>query len=360
MPRSFYGGTEPDKVGLLGHAYALFYELTGERRYLLAALHAADALARNVRAGDAAHMPWPFRVHARTGRTVDRAEFGGLVVGPLELFDELIELGAGNTRSYRRARDTAWSWLLQQQLNPKSAAWNRWSGFYEDVPYNPASRNQAVPTLTALYLLRHPSRDSQWQEHAETLLRYVRESFGHGPLAGAWAIDEQRAPGRPGCCSPAGLGSTTSRWAVANAALATLVGDDEARETAFRSLNYATYFEAGRGLISCCGKRGYNTFWFSDGYADYLRSFNWAMALMPELAPKHQTHLLGSSSVVQAVSYSKSSVGYRTFDDDAMDVLRLAFRPARISGGTFSVEVRDGDYVVRVRHERSRRIRISG
>jgi hypothetical protein len=46
LPRRFYGGTEPDKVGLLGRGYLLFYELTGDRRYLRAAIHAADALAR--------------------------------------------------------------------------------------------------------------------------------------------------------------------------------------------------------------------------------------------------------------------------------------------------------------------------
>jgi pimeloyl-ACP methyl ester carboxylesterase len=360
LPRRFYGGTEPDKVGLLGRGYLLFYELTGERRFLSAAVNAADALAAHVRAGDAAHTPWPFRVDARTGRVVDRAEFGGLVVGPVQLFDDLIDLGVGHTDAYRRARDVALAWLLRFQLNSGSAAWNRWSGFYEDVPYNPASRNQAVPTLTALYLLRHPERDPSWREHVTGLLRYVRAAFGRGPYVGAWAIDEQRAPGRPGCCSPAGLGSTTSRWAAAIAALAARLDDDEARETAVRSLNYSTYFEAGHGLISCCGRRSQNTFWFSDGYADYLRSFNWAMAELPELAPKHRNHLLGSSSVVQAVSYGRRAVAYRTFDDDAVDVLRLAFRPSHVSGGTFAVEPRDGDFVVRVQHAGSRRIRVSG
>jgi hypothetical protein len=356
MPRRFYGGTEPDKVGLLGHGYLLFYELTGERRYLRAALNAANALARHVRAGDAGHSPWPFRVDARTGRVLDRAEFGGAVVGPLELLDDLIELGLGNTAAYRRAQSLGWNWLEEQQLET-----NRWSGFYEDVPYNPASRNQAAPTLTALYLLRDPVRDPLWQQHVSKLLEYVRTHFGRGPFAGAWAIDEQRAPGRPGCCSPVGLGSTTSRWAVANAALYQRTGDTRTRELAVRSLNYATYFAAADGRVSCCGRRPQNTYWFSDGYADYLRSFNWGMALLPDLAPKRENHLLGSSSVVRAVAYGRNRVSYTTFAETATDVLRLQFRPTSVSGGEVTVQpAGGGDYVVRVQHDHSHRITLAG
>jgi len=377
VPRAFYGGTEPDKVGLLGLGYLLFYEQTGERRYLTASLRAADALARHVRAGNASRTPWPFRVNARTGAVVDGAQFGGMVVGPVRLFDELLELGVGNTASYRRARDLAWSWLLEHQLNPSSPAFNRWSGFYEDVPYNLASRNQASPTMTALYLLQSESassRDPLWQEHASSLLRYVQASFGRGPFAGAWGIDEQRAPGRPGCCSPVGLGSTTSRWAVANAALYAHTGDQRAHELAIRSLNYATYFTAGNGLVSCCGRRPQNTYWFSDGYGDYLRSFNWAMALLPEVAPAHQNHLLGSSSVVQTVAYASRGLTYRTFRDQAEEVLRLVFRPTHVVAGNVNLMLRadlsaegytiqplgDGDVVLRIRHDHARRIRVSG
>jgi hypothetical protein len=307
---------------------------------------------------------------------LDGAQFGGLVVGPVRLLDELIEIGAGNTGRYARARDLAWAWVLEHQLNPDSPAHNRWSGFYEDVPYNPRSLNQAAPTLTAHYLLSHESPegiDPLWSEHADALLRWVRSSFGRGPFAGAWGIDEQWAPGRPGCCSRVGLGSTTSRWAAANALLYAHTGDERARELAVRSLNYATYFVTGDGRISCCGQRTGNTFWFSDGYGDYLRSFNWAMAAMPRLAPKRQSHLLGSTSVVQSVAYSPARVAYQTFAASSTEVLRLRFRPRRVTAITPLAERSDltaegyvvqslggGDYEVRIRHDGSRRIRIEG
>ncbi len=375
VPRRFYGGIEPDKVGLLGLGYLLFHELTGEPRYLHAAVRAADALARHVRPGDARRTPWAFRVNARTGAVVDGARFGGMVVGPVRLFDELIEVGQGDVEAYRRARDLAWSWLVEHQLNRSSPAWHRWSGFYEDVPYNLRSRNQASPTMTAHYLLTHPapeSVDPLWKGHARSLLRWVQVHFGRGPFLGAWGIDEQRAPGKPGCCSEVGLGSTTSRWAAVNALLYARTGDRRARRLAIRSLNYATYFVAQGGRVSCCGQRQHNTYWFSDGYGDYLRSFSWAMAAMPELAPKGQSHLLGSSSVVQAVEYGTRSVVYRTFDAKSLEVLRLGFHPGRIVAGDEPLHERSdlsaegyvvqplggGDYVVRIRHDRSRRLEV--
>ena len=110
-------------------------------------------------------------------------------------------------------------------------------------------------------------------------------------------------------------------------------GDERARELAFRSLNYATYFALKDGRIACCGRRPQNTYWFSDGYGDYLRSFNWAMAAIPEFAPKRQSHLLGSSSVVQRVAYGRAGISYRTFDPRAVEVLRLAYRPGAVRAG---------------------------
>ena len=377
FPRRFLGGIEPDKVGLLGRAYLLFFQLTGERRFLRAAIDAANALAQHVRRGDADRTPWPFRGHARTGAVLDGAQFGGAVVGPVRLLDELVRLRAGRVAAYRRARDLAWRWLLRHQLNRDSSAWMRWSGFYEDVAHNPGSRNQAAPTLTADYLLTHPapsSIDPNWREHVEAMLRWVRLSFGRGPFFGAWGIDEQRAPGRPGCCSPAGLGSDTARWAAAKALLHGRTGVAADREEAVRSLNYATYFTRNDGLVACCGQRPANTYWFSDGYGDYLRHFNVAMAAIPELAPRRASHLLGSSSVVTQVVYGRRSIVYRTFARPAVEVLRLAWRPARVSSGRRTLRLLpeltregyvvrrlpDGDYVVRVRHNGSRTVGIRG
>lgn len=152
-------------------------------------------------------------------------------------------------------------------------------------------------------------------------------------------------------------------------------GDGTARENAFRSLNYATYFAASDGKIACCGAGGAaaNLYWFEDGYADAGRSFTWAMGAVPEFAPVGQDHLLRSSSVVQKVGYSHRRVEYRTFGKTGTEVLRLSFRPTEVTaGGTRLAERRDlkeqgyvvqpladGDFILRVRHVISTEIYIT-
>jgi hypothetical protein len=168
------------------------------------------------------------------------------------------------------------------------------------------------------------------------LIAWVNQHFGVGPFYGAIGINEQ-GPSTGGsylCCSLAGLGSDTARWAAVNALYFEKTGDVQAREAAFLSLNYATYFASSDGRVSCCGQSfGSIQYWFSDGYSDYLRSFNWAMTAIPDLAPKDESHLLGSTSVVQLVAYGHGTVTYRTFDADAIDTLRLNFRPKSVESG---------------------------
>ncbi len=338
MPRSYYGGIEPDKVGELGIGDVRYYELTGDRATLVAGIHAADALAKHVQAGDDTHTPWPFRVDARTGATLDGEAFGGIVVSPLRLFDELIRIGQGDVRSYRRARSIAWRWLVTHQLDSASPAYDDWTGYFEDVPKAQSDLNQAAPTYTALYLLGLPhvsTSDPSWSSQVAHLISWVKQHFSAGTFDGATAINEQGpADGPAVCCSSAGLGSDTARWAAVNAEYYQKTGDLQALHDAVLSLDYATYFTDGSGRVSCCGNSlGTFQYWFSDGYSDYLRSFNWAMAAVPDLAPVGSDHLLGSTSVVQHVTYGRSRITYRTFDRDATDILRLTCRPTAVVAG---------------------------
>jgi hypothetical protein len=378
MPHEFYGGIETDKVGELGTGYALFYELSGERKYLDAARRCGEALAKHVRAGDANHTPWPFRVNAHTGEVLADEEYGGIVASPLRLFDELIRLEAGDTAAFQRTRDMAWKWLLENVLNRRSRAYDKWSGYFEDVFKDNENVNQAAPTYTAYYILTRPdpvALDRDWSNHVGHLIDWVRRTLGRGPYFGAWAIDEQgRPPNYAGCCSRAGLGSDTSRWAAVNALYHEKTGDAQAREDAFRSLNYATYFAGSDGKISCCGIGFGGQYWFSDGYSDYLRHFVWAMGAIPDFAPLGQNHLLRSTSVVQKVNYGERSVTYRTFDKASSEVLRLNFKPSRVTAGGvplvqrpdlkesgYSLEpLASGDFAVRLRHVNSGEINLSG
>ncbi|MCL2658930.1 MAG: hypothetical protein FWD64_00225 [Acidobacteriaceae bacterium] len=382
MPKEFYGGIETDKIGQLGVGYTLFYELTGERKYLDAAVHCADALARHVRPGDDQHTPWPFRLDARTGVTLAQEEYGGDVSSSVRMFDELIRLKAGDTAAYKKARDTAWTWVLENPLNPESKARDKWSGFFEDIPHMPDNVNQFLPDMTAYYILSREdpaSVDPEWVSHVGHLIDWVRGRFGRGPFLGAWAIDEQGkinsgSGGWESCCSRAGQGSHGGRWAAINAMYADRTGDGQAREDAFRSMNYATYFTSSDGLVACCGTDYGAPFWFSDGYADSLRHFNWMMGALPEYAPAGESHILRSSTVIQKVSYGDRYISYRTFDSEGTQVLRLNFKPTRVTAaGTalgerndlkepgYTLEpVANGDYIVRLQHHGSSSIVIEG
>ena len=377
-PREFYGGIETDKLGELGIGYALFYEMTGDRKYLDAAIHCAEALAKHIRPGDGEHTPWPFRLDARTGQVIAGEEYGGMIVAPVRLFEELIHLKAGDTARFEKARNTAWNWIRDYPMNSESRAFDKWSGYFEDVPKETANVNQASPTMVSYYLLTRENAaqlDPGWVNDVGHLIDWVRQKFGRGPYFGAWAIDEQgAAPSYQGCCSRAGLASDTSRWGAINAMYYEQTGDAQAREDAFRSLNYATYFAASDGKISCCGQGFGGQYWFDDGYGDYIRNFMWAMGAVPEFAPAGEDHLLRSTSVVQKVSYRERSISYRTFGEASTEVLRLHFKPLRVTAGGSNLTLQTGlkqegyalrslgggDYVVGVRHVKSGEITLAG
>jgi len=96
------------------------------------------------------------------------------------------------------------------------------------------------------------------------------------------------------------------------------------------------------------------------------------MAALPELAPEGRDHLLGSTSVVQSVTYGRGRIAYRTFDNRSREVLRLSFQPARVlangrslrrsaAGDGYDVgPLPGGDFEVYVRHQSSRRIEVEG
>jgi hypothetical protein len=326
MPRAYYGGIETDKVGELGLAYVSFYEMTGERKYLEAGMKCANQLAKHIRPGDANHTPWPFRIDAKSGNVIGDEEYGGMVVASVRLFRELVRIGEGDAASYKKSADMAWKWVLENPLTKTSLAWDKWTGYYEDVPKETLNENDMLSMMTCYYILSQEdpaSVDPDWKVHVGHLIDRSRLLLGRGPFFGAWAIDEQFRPDggilsappdgefvphggallgtdNRGCCSRAGLVCRTSQWGAINAMYFEKTRDGQAREDAFRSLNYATYFAVADGRIACCGVlQGGWGLWFEDGYGDAGRSFLWALGAIPAFAPVGQDHLLRSSSIVQ-------------------------------------------------------------
>lgn len=325
-----YGVIEPDKVGELGVAYLKFWKLTGETRYRDAAVACANALAKNLRAGEWGQSPWPFRVYAETGRA--REEYSSNTIGAIKLFDDLALLSFGDTAGYKAARGQVWAWTLKYPMSNML-----WSGLFEDVflqrfPYN---LNQYSPMEAARYLLEHPDVDPAWRTHVPELIHFVERTFAgdtrtgglKAPLElgvqwGANAISEQIIDMNK-------MGSHTSRYASILALWAEATGDAEAKEKARRSLNWASYMCREDGFVHVGPVD--QSLWFSDGYGDYIRHFLASMGAQPEWAPHGENHLLRSSSIVSKVSYGASRVAYTTFDKVGVETLRLSFVPKGVT-----------------------------
>jgi hypothetical protein len=204
---------------------------------------------------------------------------------------------------------------LKNPLNKESAAWDKWSGCYEAQSKDPENVNDMDSMLVAYYILSQedPARvDPSWRVHVRHLIDCSRLLLGRRPFFGAWGIDEQLRPDdlsigagdqslrtfkgallgtdNRGCCTSVGLVCRTSQWGAINAMFYEKTGDGQAFEDAFRSLNYATYFQRSEGAISCCGL-DFDEYWFEDGHSDARRSFVWALGAVLEFAPVGQNHL---------------------------------------------------------------------
>ncbi len=59
----------PIRPGTFGYELARLYEITGEKKYLDAAIKIANTLMKHLQPGDEKKSPLPFRVNAKTGET---------------------------------------------------------------------------------------------------------------------------------------------------------------------------------------------------------------------------------------------------------------------------------------------------
>jgi len=323
---------EPDKVGELGIAYLRFYEVTLEEKYLEAAIHCADALAKNARdiPGDLEpfspvvtdRSPWPFRVNARTGVVV--SDYCSNVIESIRLFDELVRirerigLDHDQAAAYRKTRDLAWRWLFSKSGPVKTYIWN---GYFEDIPNDPerSNRVQITPLETARYLVKNPGLDPDLASTVPTLINWVGSAFA---TEGMDAIKEQTW-----CYAP--MGSHTSRYASLCALWYEYTGDEKYKERAYRFFNFASYMTYENGVVAVGPE--WPGSWFSDGYGDYIRHFMEGMAAVPQWAPADENHLLKSESVVRSIHYQPDQISFVTYDPESAEVLRLVQKPAAVT-----------------------------
>jgi hypothetical protein len=355
-------------VGEDGYGYLKLYEMTGDTKYLRAAIRCAEALVKNYAQGDESHSPWPVRCFARDGKAPGgpMGPYSANVIEPIMLLDELIRLGQGNVSDYQRVRAAAWDWFQKYPLTN-----NVWVGYFEDTPPSMENMNQVIPLEFARYVLLHPDKDPLWREHARKLIEWVKTTpkWPKYVVHGATITTEQ-GNGKEFCCNEPNqcCDSHTARLAAVEALYYAKTGDVAYREEAYRSYNWVTYFQ---GLSSGAHSPFAGQWWFTDQYADGPRRMMDAFWAVPEWAPADESHLLGSSSVVTKIHYGKGAVTYSTFDPDGSDVLRLDFAPDFVTAGGRPLARRenldqpgftfdDTTHVLRIRHDGARDIDVQG
>jgi hypothetical protein len=322
---------EPHVVGEDGYGYLRLYEMTGDTKYLRAAVRAADALVKNFKSGDEQNSPWPYRCFARDGSIVGGKgmfPYSANVVEPIMLFDELMRLNQGDTESYKRVRQGAWDWLMKYPMQN-----NVWVGYFEDVQASMANMNQVIPLEFARYILMHPDKDPDWREHSRKLIDWVKTTprwpkyLVHSAL-----ITTEQGDGKDFCCNLPNqcCDSHSSRLAATEALYYAKTGDIAYKEQAYRTYNWVTYFQ---GMSKDAHAPFSDQWWFTDEYSDGPRRMMDAFWAIPEWAPADESHLLGSVSVVTRIAYGAGTVTYSTFDRESTDVLRLNFIPDTIMVG---------------------------
>ncbi|MBL4879816.1 MAG: hypothetical protein JKX82_00695 [Oleispira sp.] len=320
----------------MGFAYLSFCEISGDEKYLDAAIHCADALAKNVReikteeSKDENYKiltdrsPWPFRVNAQSGEVID--EYCSNILEPIKLLREIIRikdkihLSESKNYLYEKSVKSTWNWLFDKNGPLRTFVWN---GYFEDVEQDLslANRVQITPIELSKYLSKNPEFDKDSNIHVPALLYYALSAF---KTEGMDAMNEQLW-----CFKP--MGSHTARYASACAIWFEKTGDEWFKDQAFRFLNTASYMTYDNGVVATGPT--YQGTWFSDGYSDYIRHFLDVLAAIPEWAPANEDHLLKSSSIVQSISYENEKISYTTFDKNSIDTFRLVTKPAKVVVG---------------------------
>ena len=350
--RAGKGFLQPDKAASFGAELVGLYKMTGQRKYLDAAVAIADTLAARVQPGDGNHSPWPFRVQAKTGEVhkvvkngkTFAASYTSNYTGALQLFDDLITLHQGNAAKYSQARDLVTHWLKAYPMET-----NKWGPFFEDVPTEDWSDTEINADTMAGYILVHPAWDAQWKSDAARILEWSYRSFANHEweMFGVIAINEQTAYRVPG-------NSHTSRHASVELLYCEKTGDLALKDAAIRRLNWATY------MVDDDGKNRYprDDNWLTDGYGDYVRHYLRAMASFPELAPDDQNHLLRTTSAIQNITYGDRDVTYRKFDRTSTERLKLgAWTPRSVTGGAMQWDPKTKVLTVNAREKTVRIVR---
>jgi len=377
-----YGDCDPagmiqlDIVAEVGLGLLRAYQVTGNAAWFEACKHWGDLLAakRNRRPGEA---PWGRYANPESAKWKDDKQTGG-VVFLLEFFDELIRLGhRGASDEIAQARDAGRAWL-RDELLPHWTVNDVWGRNYWDWADPVQAEN--VTEFAARYLMDNQEAFPNWRSDARNVLSLFLNHTSVCPksagevYSGAWAFPESC-----GCCGRS-LWYGPMELTVPFAQLGVEAQDPWATELARRMQILATYdgHETGVSEDNIDGGFVVNNGWFKIAHPMALKHLLATIAWMPEyFAPAREDHIVRSTAVVDSVTYGAGGIDFSTFDapSDTTSVLRLAFQPQAVrdpagaslpsradlkENGYLAKPLPGGDYLVTVRHDGIRQIRVAG
>jgi hypothetical protein len=318
--------TQPDKAGNFGYELINLYKMTGDIKYLDAAVLIARTLTSKIIDGDSLRSPLPFRVNARSGeagllfsnsesgKKVESALYTSNWTCTMQLFRELEVFDTERSGLYEQAFNTILLWMKDYPLKT-----NKWGPFFEDIPGWSDTQTNAISF--AMFILQNRDLFPEWKKDVTGIFDWTYRELGNHDYEkyGVTVMNEQTVYRVPG-------NSHSSRQASVELMYTDLSGDTTYKTNAVRTLNWATYTVAGDGR----NRYIRDDIWLTDGYGDYVRHYLRAMAALPELAPSDKNHLLGTSSVITFISYSHDSISYHTYDNRSSELLRLTSKPAGV------------------------------
>jgi len=324
--RNGKGFLQPDKAGNFGYELINLYKITGDKKYLEAAIRIGNTLKAHVVQGDNDESPLPFRINAKTGKAgsfFDNNGSGKLIqaaiytsnwTGSLMLFKELMIFNEREKESYNKTFNTILDWMKEFPLKT-----NKWGPFFEDIPGWSDTQTNAV--TFAMYILKNPDLFPNWKNEVRGIIEWTYKELGNHDYEkyNVIVMNEQTVYRVPG-------NSHSSRQAALELLYTSLTGDTTYKTNAIRTLNWATYTVADDGR----NRYIHDDIWLTDGYGDYVRHYIHAMSAMPELAPRGKNRFLGTTSVVTSITYERNKITYTTYDHSS-DILRLTKQPEKIT-----------------------------
>ena len=304
-------GYEPDKSAYVGYALLKLHVASGENKYLDAALRIASTLSKL----QGSEGNWPFRVNARTGEV--KHSYTCSQLWYVWFFERLSEVTGD--QSYLKQSVLAFQWLLKNPVRT-----NDWLGLYGDVASGARSFDQWVALETAITLLDRREQNPEYVAFAKSIFDWVNRML---------VVDYGFFPTVPGLVEQSHyrvvLTHHQLRLAEIYAKLFEVTRKTEYKELAIEIANSVTWNAMSDGKI----RQG---FWTHAQAVPLILSFNdqfaRIMSCIPETAPKQESHLLQTTSLVRNVQYESGQITYSTVAR-SYDYLTVASAPKSIRAG---------------------------